>query len=43
MAYKNRVFDVQLKAHLKAMGAVLIEGPNGAAKQRQPSSWQTAL
>lgn len=32
MAYKNRVFDVQLKAHLKAMGAVLIEGPKWCGK-----------
>ena len=28
MAYLNRVFDLRLKAHLKAMGAVLIKGPN---------------
>ena len=27
MAYLNRVFDLRLKAHLKAMGAVLIKGP----------------
>ena len=32
MAYRNRVFDVQLKAHLKAMGAVLIEGPKWCGK-----------
>ena len=32
MAYKNRVFDVQLKAHLNAMGAVLIEGPKWCGK-----------
>ena len=27
MAYLNRIFDLRLKAHLKAMGAVLIKGP----------------
>ena len=32
MAYLNRVFDVRLKAHLKAMGAVLIEGPKWCGK-----------
>lgn len=32
MAYLNRVFDVRLKAHLKAMGAVLIEGPKWSGK-----------
>lgn len=26
IAYLNRVFNVRLKAHIKAMGAVLIEG-----------------
>ena len=32
MAYLNRVFDLRLKAHLKAMGAVLIEGPKWCGK-----------
>ncbi|MGN0309466.1 MAG: ATP-binding protein [Bacteroides sp.] len=32
MAYLNRVFDAQLKAHLNAMGAVLIEGPKWCGK-----------
>ena len=32
MAYLNRVFDVRLKAHLKAMGAVLIEEPKWCGK-----------
>ena len=32
MVYLNRVFDVQLKAHLDAMGAVLIEGPKWCGK-----------
>lgn len=32
MAYLNRVFDIQLKAHLQAMGGVLIEGPKWCGK-----------
>lgn len=32
MAYLNRVFDVRLKAHLKAMGAVFIEEPKWCGK-----------
>ena len=32
MAYLQRVFDIQLKAHLGAMGAVLIEGPKWCGK-----------
>lgn len=32
MVYQKRVFDVRLKAHLKAMGAVLIEGPKWCGK-----------
>lgn len=32
MAYLNRIFDIQLKAHLGAMGAVLIEGPKWCGK-----------
>ena len=32
MAYLNRVFDLRLKAHLKAMGGVLIEGPKWCGK-----------
>ena len=32
MVYLKRVFDDQLKAHLKAMGAVLIEGPKWCGK-----------
>lgn len=32
MAYQNRIFDVQLKAYLNAMGAVLIEGPKWCGK-----------
>ena len=32
MAYLNRVFDLRLKAHRKAMGAVLIEGPKWCGK-----------
>lgn len=32
MAYRNRIFDVQLKAYLNAMGAVLIEGPKWCGK-----------
>ena len=32
MAYLNRVFDLRLKAHLKAMGAVLIERPKWCGK-----------
>ena len=43
MAYLNRVFDLRLKAHLKAMGAVLIEGPNGVAKPPLPSNWPIVL
>ena len=32
MGYLNRVFDAQLRAHLSAMGAVLIEGPKWCGK-----------
>ncbi len=32
MAYLKRVFDAQLKEHLEAMGAVLIEGPKWCGK-----------
>lgn len=32
MAYLNRTFDAQLKAHLEAIGAVLIEGPKWCGK-----------
>ena len=32
MGYLNRVFDAQLRTHLSAMGAVLIEGPKWCGK-----------
>ena len=32
MAYLNRIFDILLKEHLEAMGAVLIEGPKWCGK-----------
>ena len=32
MAYLQRVFDARLRAHLSAMGAVLIEGPKWCGK-----------
>lgn len=32
MAYLSRIYDAQLKAHLEAMGAVLIEGPKWCGK-----------
>lgn len=32
MSYLSRIFDNQLKAHLEAMGAVLIEGPKWCGK-----------
>ena len=32
MEYLHRIFDTKLKAHLDAMGAVLIEGPKWCGK-----------
>ena len=43
MAYLNRVFDLRLKAHLKAMGAVLIEGPKWCGKTTTASQLANSI
>ena len=43
MAYLQRVFDSQLKAHLSAMGAVLIEGPKWCGKTTTAAQWARSI
>lgn len=43
MAYLNRVFDTRLKAHLEAMGAVLIEGAKWCGKTTTASQMSKSV